>query len=92
MANKTIKNDSIITINRTITNEDLTTTTKPVNIGRYYLEASRELKSLTFQLFFDETLTDKEEMAQVNHICKTEVFSFIQDCSLYGWQDILKII
>jgi hypothetical protein len=92
MANKTIKNDSIITINRTITNEDLTTTIKPVNVGRYYLEASRELKSATFQLFFDEILTDKEEMAQVNTICKTEVLSFIGDCSLYGWGDLFKII
>ena len=86
MANKTIKNDSIITINRTITNEDLTTTVESVNIGRYYFEASRELKSVTLQMFFDTPPLNDDEKAQLAEIYKTEYLQFITDASAYGWQ------
>ena len=89
---KTIKNDNIISINRTTINEDLTTTVEKTNLGRYYFEASRELKSVTLQMFFDTPPINDDEKAQLAEIYKTEYLQFATDASAYGWSilDITK--
>lgn len=88
---RTIKNDEIITIKRKYILENGESSEKEVNVGRYYFEASRELKQCTIQLYFDEVITDIEEQQQIKEIYTREYINFMEDIQHYGWGDTLNI-
>ena len=87
---KTIKNDEQIIIKRKTTNSDGVTEEKEVNVGRYYFEASRELKECSIQIYLDETITDSYEKEQLKEIYAREYNNFVNDTTTFGW-DILNI-
>jgi len=89
---KTIKNDDTIYINRTIIDPKTEVSTKKqVAVGRYYFEASREMKQVTIQLYLDEAITSVEDKLQVHDIFKEEYIQFISDTQEYGWGSILDV-
>lgn len=87
---KTIKNDEQITIKRKMINTDGVVEEKEINIGRYYFEASRELKECSIQIYLDEPITDSYEKEQLKSIYAKEYSNFVNDTTIFGW-DILDI-
>ena len=87
---RTIKNDDTIRIKRKYTNADHVIEEKEVEIGRFYFEASRELKECSMQIYLDEPITDPYEKVQLKEIYLREYTNFINDTSNFGW-DILDV-
>lgn len=87
---KTIKNDEQIIIKRKSINSEGVAEEREVNIGRYYFEASRELKECSIQIYLDETITDSYEKEQVKEIYAREYNNFLNDSTIFGW-DILDL-
>ena len=87
---KTIKNDEQIIIKRKMINTYGVVEEKEINIGRYYFEASRELKECSIQIYLDETITDSYEKEQLKEIYAREYNNFVNDTTNFGW-DILNI-